>query len=79
VALRQPNADMALTSMAEWRLLRPLVSDTARCHLTLNLPAGVLYESPFTSFDAGSSVYIIPSGLVPGGGVDARAPKLKFF
>jgi hypothetical protein len=78
VALHRPRAGLPLTFMAEWRLLRALVSVAARHHLTLNLLAGVPYGSPFLSFIAGSSVCTTPSGLVPGGGVDARDSKLLF-
>jgi hypothetical protein len=36
-------------------------------------------ERSFTSFDAGISTCTTPSGLVPGGGVGARAQKLHFI
>jgi hypothetical protein len=64
--------------MVEWCPLRVLVSETAQCHLTLNLLSGEPYGMPFISFDDGISVNITPSGLVPGGGIDARDLELKF-
>ena len=64
--------------MSEWRLLRALVLGTARFHLPLNLLADEPYWRPFSCFDAGRSICTTPSGLVPGGGVDARDLKLQF-
>jgi hypothetical protein len=64
--------------MAEWQPLRVLVPESTRCHLTINPLAGEPYGRPFISFNAGISVSITPSVLVPGGGVNARDLKIKF-
>jgi len=63
--------------MAEWRLLRALVSASFWCHLIFNIQADVPIRRPCVRYGAGSSVFVTPSGLVPGGDKDARDLELK--
>jgi hypothetical protein len=73
-ALRRPQATSPSTSMAEGRLLRALTSACWR-HLLFNLPAGVPTGRPFYCFSAACPSCSVPSGVVPGDGVDGRASR----
>lgn len=76
VVLCRASAGSPSTFLAEGQLLRALVL-VAWYQLPYSLLAVVPYGRPYSSFSAGGFVGITPSGVVPGGGVDARASKLK--